>query len=282
MTARSLDHIVLPTASLDVARERLKKLGFTVAPEGVHPFGTHNACVYLSDGTFLEALAIKSPELVSTALLNGNSFIAGDKKFREIYGDEGLSALVLASEDAKADSVEFERLGIAGGPLVQFARPSLDTSGKVGIASFLLAFAYSEFASGHYFFTCEKQNVPNIDRVALTRHLNGVIAISSIQACSSQSDDLAHFIALFGNSMCTRIADGAYKVALANIDINIVAVETGDVDVMFSEIVFDVSDVAETMSFLGANGIKYIMQDSKLCVPATNGQGADFVFKELP
>ncbi|TIT26271.1 MAG: VOC family protein, partial [Mesorhizobium sp.] len=43
----SLDHLVLPTASLDVARARLVSLGFVVAPTGIHPFGTENCCVFL-------------------------------------------------------------------------------------------------------------------------------------------------------------------------------------------------------------------------------------------
>ena len=50
---RALDHLVLPTTSLAVARDRLTTLGFTVAPDGVHPFGTVNCCIYLADGTFL-------------------------------------------------------------------------------------------------------------------------------------------------------------------------------------------------------------------------------------
>ena len=53
-----LDHLVLPTASLDVARARLTSLGFVVAPTGIHPFGTENCCVFLADGTYLEPLAV--------------------------------------------------------------------------------------------------------------------------------------------------------------------------------------------------------------------------------
>jgi len=46
-----LDHLVLPTRSLDVARARLSSLGFVVAPTGIHPFGTENGCVLLADVT---------------------------------------------------------------------------------------------------------------------------------------------------------------------------------------------------------------------------------------
>jgi hypothetical protein len=57
-SAHPLDHLVLPTGSLDAVRSRLSSLGFIVAPTGIHPFGTENACVFLADGTYLEPLAV--------------------------------------------------------------------------------------------------------------------------------------------------------------------------------------------------------------------------------
>ncbi|NKC02735.1 VOC family protein [Ochrobactrum haematophilum] len=45
--ARSVDHLVLPVEQLDEARARLSLLGFTVAPNAQHPFGTANVCSFL-------------------------------------------------------------------------------------------------------------------------------------------------------------------------------------------------------------------------------------------
>ena len=59
---------------LGVARTRLTALGFTVAPNGVHPFGTANCCVYLSDGTFLEPLAIDDAVQANATARAGNVF----------------------------------------------------------------------------------------------------------------------------------------------------------------------------------------------------------------
>ncbi len=55
-----LDHLVLPVTNIDLARERLGRLGFTVAAEGRHPFGTVNACVFFADKTYLEPLGVAS------------------------------------------------------------------------------------------------------------------------------------------------------------------------------------------------------------------------------
>lgn len=57
----SVDHLVLPVEVIGVAVKRLVSLGFTVAPEALHPFGTQNACVFFADGTYLEPLAIADP-----------------------------------------------------------------------------------------------------------------------------------------------------------------------------------------------------------------------------
>ena len=64
---RALDHLVLPVPSLELARAHLDALGFTIAPQGTHPFGTINACVFFADGTFLEPLAVGDPVTVAPA-----------------------------------------------------------------------------------------------------------------------------------------------------------------------------------------------------------------------
>ena len=51
MPARSLDHLVLPVVDIRTARKRLTELGFTVAADARHPFGTENACVFFQDET---------------------------------------------------------------------------------------------------------------------------------------------------------------------------------------------------------------------------------------
>ena len=49
---RALDHLVLPVRSLEAARADYERLGFLVAPDARHPFGTSNACVFLADGFY--------------------------------------------------------------------------------------------------------------------------------------------------------------------------------------------------------------------------------------
>lgn len=279
---RALDHLVLPTASLAVARDRLTTLGFTVAPDGVHPFGTVNCCIYLADGTFLEPLAIGDHALVDAAIAEGNSFVAGDRQFRTAQSDEGFSAIVLKSDDAEADARDFMTKGIAGGPTVAFSRPSVDLEGHADTASFLLAFAAHDIAPDHYFFTCERRRAPQIDRSALQAHLNGVQRLLTINAVSADAHRFAGFIAAMAGGDIASVRSGSIDVALANCTLSIRA-DNDVTSTRLTGITFAVPDLAVTRDFLHRTGVGYEMAaNNALTVRASAGQGADFTFEEAP
>ncbi|MGL4489218.1 MAG: VOC family protein, partial [Rhizobiaceae bacterium] len=179
-TARPLDHLVLPTASLYTARSRLGSLGFIVAPVGVHPFGTENACVYFADGTFLEPLAIGQRETAEAATLAGNAFTARDAAYRFRRNQEGFSAIVMGSNDAKSDHQQFIRTGISAGQVLDFGREFETPDGKKARMDFRLAFAADLRSPDFFGFTCERINVPKSDRSKLVAHENSVTSIRSV------------------------------------------------------------------------------------------------------
>ena len=192
--ARRIDHCVLPVPDLDTARMRLASLGFTVAPDGLHPFGTENACVYFADDTFLEPLAIAQRETAEAAALKGNVFVARDAAYRFRRGENGFSALVMATDDAAADDRQFRENGMSAGRMLRFSRKAADASGKSGTASFKLAFAADLRAPDAFFFTCERVAAPAIDRSALQRHDNGVTGIAAIVMSESNPSDFQYFL----------------------------------------------------------------------------------------
>jgi hypothetical protein len=280
VSARPLDHLVLPVAGLDQARARLRQLGFTVAPQGAHPFGTINACVYFSDGTFIEPLAIGDAGIVDEAVAAGNSFVLGDRRFRATRGDEGLSGLVFATNDADADHAEFARLGIAGGPMVAFSRPSMDSDGKADIASFLLAFTAPAGGADAFFFACERRKVPAIDRSALERHENGAAKILGVIAEAAEPRGFAGFLAAAGHSAVTD-EPGFSEVMLANAALRVVRNDNAERPYL-SGIVFAVPSLGDARTLFNANAVVYEERDGRLHVPAARGQGVAFVFEETP
>jgi hypothetical protein len=284
-----LDHLVLPTADLAVARTRLTALGFTVAPRGIHPFGTENCCVYFSDGTFIEPLAVGDADAAKKAIGEGNVFVARDRVYRDCLGDEGFSAVVFGTTDADADHARYVAAGVSAGDRLDFSRPFVDTVGKSDIASFRLAFATAKAAPESFLFSCERVNAPNVDRSALQAHANGVGGIAEIVAVSLDPA---------GQRDLLRIAAGADDGASGNtLDLPNATLTVLDGDAFekrfgvglnaasslrFAAIVFSVGDLEALRKLLAANAVAHHLRGDAIVVSPAQGQGAPFVFRENP
>jgi len=279
MTSRALDHLVLPTASLDAARERLTRMGFTVAPEGVHPFGTANACVYFPGGSFLEALALRDAAAAAEAISHGNVFVARDHVFRAMRGEEGLSAVVLASEDADRDHAMFAAADISGGDLLAFSRQSADAAGRAGTASFRLAFAADVETADAFLFTCQRVDVPSIDRSSLETHANGVTGIREIIVDAKA----ASFLRVAERATGGTGEEVPAKVELSNALLRLATRDdpapVGETGSTLAAIVFCVDDLAQAAAALRTGGIVHSAEASGLVVPPAPGQGAIFIFR---
>lgn len=279
----ALDHFVLPTASLDVARERLGALGFTVAPTGVHPFGTANCCVYLADGTFLEPLAVADASACAAADAEGNIFVARDRAFRAQGPEEGFSAIVLASFDAGKDHEKFTAAGLSAGGMLSFARPFRDASGRSDTAAFRLAFA-SAPETTPFIFSCERVNAPAVDRSSLERHANGVrrflsvaiMAVDPAAACSFISDVTGVPGVANDQHVCFALSNGDLVVHAATAADGTVSQGAFE----FRAVSFAVSDLAATRALLEKNGVDYDASPHSIAVLPAPGQGATFIFEE--
>ncbi|MDI6026025.1 VOC family protein [Corticibacterium sp. UT-5YL-CI-8] len=280
---RPLDHLVLPTATVASARNRLERLGFTVAPDGVHPFGTQNCCVYFSDGTFMEPLAVADRALADAAISSGNVFVGRDRIYRARNGEEGLSALVFATDNADADHVEFAGAGISAGDRLDFSRPFTDAKGARDTASFRLAFAAEAGSPDSFVFSCERVNAPNVDRGALQAHANGVTRIRRVLATAPDPERSAAFLA--------RAARGAVKhdhgrttVELANSVVDVSSTQDHE-GLRFAGIVFGVADLEATAERFSRNAVPFRTQDGgqtqdgTLRIAAADGQGVPFHFE---
>lgn len=286
---RSLDHLVLPVHDLDVAQTRLRALGFTVAPVGRHPFGTANSCVYLGDGTFLEPLAVADEMKVEQAIEQGNLFVSRDRAYRMLAGEEGCSALVLASVDAQADDEAFVAAGISAGPMLEFTRPFVDSTGKSDGATFRLAFAADSASPAPYFFTCQRVRSPRVDRSALQEHRNGVSRVGHIWLTA---DDPAAHLAFLSHFLATEplsISRDTIHFALGKTALTVtspklledafaIAASSGD-GLRACAIQFECPGVAGLRRLLDADGIEYHVTSGSIVVPPAPGQGATFIFE---
>lgn len=290
MNARPIDHLVLPVRELAAARARLSELGFTVAADGFHPFGTANACAFLSDGTYLEPLAIANSRVAGLTAKRGNVFTSRDLAFRKARNRQGFSAMAVSTKDAAADHARFKMRGVSGGDVLDFSRGVTMPDGSETEASFRLAFAGNENAPDFFLFSVQRVNPLPSDRAVLERHANMVTGLSEI-ILSAQAP--ADFAPLVEQVLMTK-ADGEpgpIRLAAANTRIRIM--QDADLEAEFvvrpvagasglqgSAIIFKTADLAVTEITLAANDVAFVRREGRVLVSAAPGQGVLFGFEE--
>ncbi|MGR9168450.1 VOC family protein [Rhizobium sp. KDH_Rht_773_N] len=286
-----IDHLVLPVTDIDLARERLGKLGFTVAPDARHPFGTENACVFFADKTYLEPLGVASVAESEQAARRGNVFAARDQAFRFRCGDEGLSAIAFATGDARREHARFVEAGISAGSLLQFERPVRMPDGAESVAGFRLAFAADLRAPDFLLFAVERVNPLPADRAVLETHANGVTGIAEIALAAPEPNAFGVFVRSVARVVSADDTGFGLQIATANAKISLMTPEgleayydlvTPDTDrgLRGRAILFAVGDLAVTEAHLAANGVTYTRKANRILVKPAPGQGTLFAFEE--
>lgn len=288
---RAIDHLVLPVTGIAIARQRLSKLGFTVAADARHPFGTENACVFLADKTYLEPLGVASAADCAAAVRDGNVFVQRDQVFRAERGPDGFSGIAVASDDASADHARFRNANLSAGDMLQFSRPMVMPDGSSSVAGFGLAFAADAGAPHILLFAVQRLSPLPVDRGSLEEHANGVIGMSQLIVSAPEPRRFAALLeTVFSPDEIVEEA-GGLRFDAANVAIDVrtpealsatfgIASPGGDSGLLARAIIFKVRDLSVTAAVLAANGIAIVRNDHHILVSEAPGQGAVFLFEE--
>jgi Glyoxalase-like domain len=288
---RAIDHLVLPVVDLDTTRDRLSRLGFTVAADARHPFGTENACVFFADDTYLEPLAVGSREECLEAARIGNVFVARDQAFRFRRG-EGLSAVVVKTEDAESDHDRFVTEGLSGGDLLRFSRQFRFPDGRSAEGSFRLAFAADLRAPDFFAFSCERVNPLPVDRGALLVHANAAAGLSRIVLVEENPSDFQYILETVLHQRDVTAHSFGLSIETANALVDVLTPEglrghygiepsNRERGLLGAVLVFASRDLGVTAAYLTGNGIAYQTIGARLVVAPQPGQGVAFAFEEL-
>lgn len=290
VNARPIDHLVLPVKELAAARTRLAELGFTVAADAFHPFGTANSCVFFSDGTYLEPLAIANRRVAGLAAKRGNIFTERDIAFRKGRNRQGFSAFAVASSDAAADQARFRMRDLSAGGILEFSRGVTMPDGAETEASFRLAFASDERAPDFFMFSVERLNPLPADRSVLERHANMVIGLSEIVLSAPEPADFAPFLE---HVLLARPDDDASTLRVSAANARIRVMREADAEVEFAlpavtgasgllgrVVIFKSADLAVTEITLAANDVAFVRREGRVLVSPAPGQGVLFGFEE--
>jgi hypothetical protein len=211
---RAIDHLVLPTTTLALARSRLASLGFTVAPDARHPFGTANCCVFFKDRTFLEPITIFDRGAADMAAAEGLFFVKRLKRFTERRG-EGFAMLALKSTDADADAMAFRAAGAQGGPVFSFKRKAALPDGSEREVGFALAEAACDAAPEATFFACRHLSPGALFQQPYLEHPNGAAGVAAASAVAEHPEDFRRLLAA-ATGMATPRADAFGLEALVD------------------------------------------------------------------
>jgi hypothetical protein len=200
-----VDHAVALVRDLDAARVRYERLGFTVAPRGVHPpeLGTGNHTVML-EREYLELMGVLAPT-------------AANARYRNVLAQrEGLAALALQTTSADAVVAEMAAAGFALEAPVDFARPVVLSDGMRTQAAFRTAHLASGAAPGFHVFCCEHRTRHVTWRPELLGHANGAVALEHVLATSDDPRAAAETCARLFASTPSEGDDGAVVVDIGN------------------------------------------------------------------
>tara|TARA_R110000868_G_scaffold80390_15_gene228446 strand:- start:2170 stop:3057 length:888 start_codon:yes stop_codon:yes gene_type:complete len=286
----TIDHLVLPVRDLDLARARYEALGFRVAAEARHPFGTENACIFLQDGTYLEPLGIADRTLAEIETRKGNPFLRRDQAYRFRVDDEGFSMLAMRSDDAAADLASFVKQGFGFGQLFPFSRMAKTLDGEIEIGV-KLGFAADDRAPDAAFFACERINMEPLWSADRTAHENGVTGLSAVLLSEENPTDFQYLLqaatgmrdfASSSNGLSFHM-DGADLFCFTPVALQqLFAIPSARTErgVRFEGAVFTCQSIASLTSRYAAAGIDCFVHLGRLIVPAAPGQGVPFVFEE--
>jgi glyoxalase-like protein len=183
-----IDHLVVCVHDLVQAEPIWRRLGFTLTPTGVHPFGTSNRLA-MFDNNFLELLAVTNTAAIPAAAPGRFGFAAHNQTF--LATAEGMSMLALHSGDSRADAARFEANGIGVYAPFDFGRDAVLPNGGTARVEFSLAFATDPAMPGIAFFTCQQRHPPELFwKPDYQRHPNGALRV--VEVVMSAPDPAQH------------------------------------------------------------------------------------------
>lgn len=202
---KGLDHIVWCVDDLDGASRHFTELGFKVAPRACHPFGTHN-CVIQLNGFFLELLTVAEPEKITPPDKSGFSFAYFNQQF--LMRKQGISMLVLDSDDFRADHERTQKAGLETYPPFEFSRMTTLPDGSSRKVSFGLNFNTSPNIPDAAFFTCQQFQPEYFWSADYQRHANGATGINEVGIVASDPEILRKFLQGFTSCPVLTRDDG--------------------------------------------------------------------------
>ncbi len=215
---RGIDHLVLAVEDLSAARDQFAAFGFLTTPLGVHPWGTGNHLVQFPRN-FIEILGVvDASKLVP---MSGDHFSFGAYNENFLRRRQGMSMLVLSTEDARADAEDWRGRGLNVYEPFHWSRKAVLPDGSETTVAFTLTFVTNPLLPEIAFFSCQQHNPGVFWKPEYQAHENGGKGIAGVTLVAADPGRHGAFVAdLVGDAEARMDADGVH-VETANGNIRI-------------------------------------------------------------
>ena len=284
--SRGLDHIVHAVRDLDAAADFYRRMGFVVGARNCHAWGTHNHIVQFP-GFFMELLTVAEPEK-----LTGEGFAAlfGDFNRQFLARHEGLSFMMLESEDVPADAAQFRGAGFARSDALTFERAGKGTDGSTVTVGFSLAFACDPRAPEIGFAVCRQHSPQLFWNPALQQHANGASGVAGAVLVAENPTDHHIFLTAFSGVRELHAGSGLLTAPTARGDIRFMdraafqtrfGLEPPDTSsgARFAAVRFTVRERKALHDALTASGIAFSEHMGQTVIASAAAMGATLVFE---
>jgi len=285
---RGLDHVVHAVRDLDAAADFYARAGFQVGVRNRHPWGTHNRIVQLP-GFFIELLEVAEPGKIVPFAPGQFSFGAFHRDFLETR--EGLSMVLLASSDARADAKLFDEAGIGGFAVFDFAREGAGADGKPAKLAFSLAFAQDSLSPHAGFAVCQHHYPQNFWNPARQTHENGTVGIGGVVMVADNPTDHHVFVSAFTGVRLLHSNSIGVKSVTPHGDLDImeamsfrdqfgVTKTIAGEGAELSGLRLEVRDLDQLETRLKAGGIAYQRRVGRVVIAPNVAFGATLIFEQ--
>lgn len=284
---RGLDHVVHAVRDLDAAAKFYARAGFQVGARNRHPWGTHNRIIQLH-GFFIELLEVAEPDKIVSFAPGQFSFGAFQRDFLKTR--EGLSMVLLASTDARADAKLFDEAGIGGFEVFDFGREGEGANGAPVKLAFSLAFARDSLSPHAGFAVCQHRYPQNFWNGARQVHENGTIGVGGVVMVADNPTDHHVFLSAFTGVRLLHSNSIGVKSVTPHGDLDIMEAPSfrdqfGVTKTMAGEgaelsgLRLEVRDLDQLETRLNAGGIAHQRRVGRVVIAPENAFGATLVFE---
>jgi catechol 2,3-dioxygenase-like lactoylglutathione lyase family enzyme len=216
-SGRAFDHVVLAVRDLARTAATYESLGFTLTPRAAHEdrMGTSNRLSQFKARNFIELLEVDRPERLARHNFEASPpvFSFGEHNRRTVAHRDGLSMLVFAGDDARADIAKFKAGGVPTFAPFDFERLGKLPNGTEVTLAFSLAFAQSPDMPEVAFFVCENRAQEAFWKPEYQSHANGATGIAAVYLASPAPERDAAFVGKMFDGDVSALPGGGHRVA---------------------------------------------------------------------